>query len=219
MDYTGIKKSSLWGFIGFLGLTALIAILSVLSGSFGAFQFKVLATTFSISAASICSMACAAFMEKRKLIGLGLVGIGLAAASAIFVIVGVWTEIDSEAFWKTAVTLITVTVAFAHAFLLALPDLDKVYRWLPWLSAVTIGILTLQIVGAVWGEIENEVYYRLLAVIGILLALETLLIPIMMKLSKGNHNTKKQLRLENVEGETYRDSSGKLYQVTEITSE
>ena len=219
MDYANIKKISLWGFIGFLGLTALIAILSVLSGSFGEFQLKVLATTFSISAASVCSMASAAFMQKRKLIGPGLVGIGLAAATAVFVLVGVWAEIGNEGFWKTTITLITFTIACAHAFLLALPDLAKHYRWSQGLAAGTIGLLALQITGAVWGEIGNEGYYRLLAVVAIVLALQTLVIPNLMKLSQERLHPRKVLKLENVEGDTYCDASGKTYQVIELASE
>ncbi|MCF7975428.1 MAG: hypothetical protein K9N55_16545, partial [Phycisphaerae bacterium] len=129
MDYTAIRKASLKVFIGFLALTALIAIISVLSGEFGKIQFKVLATTFSISAASICSMSCAAFMEKRKRTGLGLTGILLCAVGAVLVIVGLWPEIDSEVYWKTTVTVIVAAIALAHAFLLSLPDLDDRHTW------------------------------------------------------------------------------------------
>ena len=68
MDYSEIRKLALKIFIGFLGLTAVIAIISVLAGQFGELQWKILGTTFTISAASICSMSCAAFIEKKKIL-------------------------------------------------------------------------------------------------------------------------------------------------------
>jgi len=102
MNYSEIRKLSLKVFIGFLGLTALIAIISVLSGDFGKLQWKILATCFTISAASICSMSCAVFIEKKGLAGLGLAGIFLCISSASLVIVGIWPEIESEEYWNPA---------------------------------------------------------------------------------------------------------------------
>ena len=66
MDYAEFRRASLRTFLGFLALTAAVAVVSVLSGDFGETQVKVLLTTLTISAASMCAMACAAFIEKRK---------------------------------------------------------------------------------------------------------------------------------------------------------
>ena len=219
MNYTEIRKLSLKVFIGFLVLTALIAIISVLSGEFGELQVKILATTFTISAASICSMSCAAFIEKRKLIGLGLSGILLSVAAAVLVIAGIWPEIDSEEYWKTAITLIVLAIAFAHVFLLVLPELDHAQKWVQAVSSCSIGVLAIQIIVAVWGEINNEDYYRLLAVVAILVGLETLVVPILMKLRKGSSGIRRALMLEHIEGEMYRDSAGKVYNVKEMNTE
>ena len=124
MDYTEIRKLSLRVFIGFLVLTALIAIISVLSGEFGELQLKTLATSATISAASILLMACVAFIEKKKLAGIGLCGIFLSFSAAILLSVGIWPEIESEGYWKTTITFGVFAIAFAHAFLLVLPQLD-----------------------------------------------------------------------------------------------
>ena len=51
------------------------------------------------------------------------------------------------------------------------------------------------------------------------MGLETLAIPMLMKLRKGTVQEKQILALEKVEGHMYRDSTGKQYQVTEIDSE
>ncbi len=203
-------------FIGFLSLTAAIAILSVLSGDFGDFQLKVLATTFTISAASICSMSCAAFIDKKKKREFGLVGIVLSGIAAALVIAGMWSEMDEEAYWKITLSLIVFSVALAHAFLLILPDLDSEHRWARKVSCVAVGILALQITGAVWGEIDDEGYYKLLAAVSIVVVLLTLVIPILVKIRKGGDSSIKTLVLTENQDGTFCDQSGTIYQVTKI---
>jgi len=219
MNYTSIRKSALKVFLGFLGLTAIVAIVSVLSGEFGELQFKILATSLTISAASICAMSCAAFIEKKRPMELGILGIALCVISAVLAIAGMWLEMDSEGFWKTTVTFVIAAVAFAHAFLLVLPKLDNSQKWVQLVSTASIGILAVQIAVAVWGEIDDQGYYRGLSVVAIIVGLETLAIPMLMKLRKGATQEKQTLVLEKVEGDMYRDTTGRQYRLTEINSE
>jgi hypothetical protein len=219
MNYAEIKKRSLNIFLGFLGLTALIAILSVLTGEFGGIQWKILATTLSISAASICSMSCAAFIERRKLVPVGLAGIALSVCAAILLIGGVWPEIGSETYWKTAITFGILAVAFAHAFLLLIPRLDVSRAWMQTASAVCIGTLALLIIAAVWGEIDNDGYLRMLTVVAIVVGLETLSIPILVKLQATNGQGSESLVLERVSENIYKDASGRTYELREINPE
>jgi|GEM_PF-698109 len=219
MDFTQIRKLSLKAFLGFLGLTALIAIVSVLSDSFGEFQTKILATSFTISAASICSMSCAAFIEKKKREGLGLSGIFFSIVAAILLIVGIWSDIKSDEYWKIMITFGIAAVAFAHAFLLLLPKLDNRQKWVQWVSSACIGILALLIVVLLWTELDNEAYNRLLAVVAIIVGLETLAIPILIKLRKGDEPYPQKLILEKLEGDLYKDAAGKKYQLKEIKPE
>ena len=219
MDSTEIKRLFLKVFLGCLGLTALIAMLSVLGGDFGEFQMKILATTATISAASICSMSCAAFIERKQQPNLGFAGIVLSACSAVFLIVGMWFEIESEAYWKIAATAGVLAVAFAHAFLLLLPELDDAQRRVQSASIVSIGVLALLIVVAVWGEIDFEWYYRILAVVAIVVGLETLAVPILLKLRTRPGAESETLVLERVRGDIYRDAAGRTYQLREIDTE
>ena len=116
-------------------------------------------------------MACAAFSEKRQHRVLGLSGITLSIAAASLTILGMWMEIDSEVFWKSTLTLGVLAAAFAHGFLLLLPRLTDRQRWVQALALFCIGVLAIQIVVAAWGEIEEESYYRTLAVVAILVGL------------------------------------------------
>jgi hypothetical protein len=219
MNYRELKRLSLVAFIGFLILTALIAIVSVLTGKFGELQWKILLTTFTISAASICSMCCAAFMEKRKQVPLGLAGIVLSIITAVLVIAGMWPELDIEEYWKTTVTCGVLALGFAHSFLLTLPDLDPRHKWVQVISPIFIGVLAAQIIIAIWGEIDNDWYYRFLALVAIVTGLETLVIPILTKLRKPGGAQKGKLILSPIEGDLYRDPGGKTYRVTEIKTE
>jgi len=89
IDYSVARKSFLRIFILFLVLTALVAVVSVLSGEFGELQMKILGTCLTISTASIVSMACAAFIEKKKFRRLGLLGITLSVAAGSMAIIGI----------------------------------------------------------------------------------------------------------------------------------
>jgi hypothetical protein len=219
MDYTAARKLSLKLFVGFLGLTALVAIVSVLSGDFGELEIKILLTSLTISTASICSMGCAAFIDKKKHVRIGLAGIGLSILAAILVIVGVWEVFDSDTFWKTTGTVIVLAIAFPHAFLLLLPELERGLRWIQSVAVISIGVLALQIIVAILGEIDSEPYYQILAAVAIVVGLETLVIPILTRLRKGISATGDRLVLAREEGDVYRDVNGRTFRVTPIERE
>jgi hypothetical protein len=165
-------------------------------------------------------MSCAAFIEKKKLVLLGMSGIVLTVSAAVLGIVWQWLEFNSELYLKVTFTCGLLAVAFAHAFLLSLPALGDRYKWIQPVSSVSIGILALQIAGIIWVEIDDgEVYLRLIAAVAIIVALETLAIPLLMKLRKGNIQRRRQLVLEKLEGDIYTDSAGKKYELREINVE
>ncbi len=111
-------------------------------------------------------------------------------------------------------------IAIAHATLLNLPELGHRQKWIQHVSSASIAVLAIQIVVAMWGEINFEgLYIRLLAVMAIVVGLETLCIPIVMKLQRGGGQEIKRLSLEIIEGDIYRDTAGKLYRLKEIELE
>jgi hypothetical protein len=159
-----------------------------------------------------------------------VVGILAAGVAVSLVIVGVWAEIDEDTFWETTTTFIVLSIALAHACLLSLPDMAEVYRWIQPASAILIGLLALQVVVAVWGEIEDENYYRMMAAVSVLVVLATLVVPICSRLGSGNdeghpehapdievfHHLPEQLVLHRLSGAIFADPLGRRYQVTEI---
>lgn len=121
MDYTGIRKLSLRVFLGFLVLTAVIA---VLRGEFGEFQVKTLVTSATISVASICSMSCISFIERKQQASLGLTGVFFCVVAASLSIIAMWGGFDGGITVRIVMSLWVISVAFAHGFLLLLPALD-----------------------------------------------------------------------------------------------
>ncbi len=217
VDYARLRRQTLWSFIGFLVLTAVIAIVALVGGKSDPLQWKILGTTFTISAASICAMSCAAFIDRKKAKAYGLLGILLSLVTACLVIFGIWSDISDDAYWKTTGTAIVCTAAFAHSFLLLLPDLGPRGRWVQRASLVSIGVLVLQIVAAVWTRNYDETYQRLLAAVAVVVALETLVIPILRKLRTEDPPVGTRLVLEQVEGAIYKDSSGRKFEVKALS--
>lgn len=233
MNYTEVRRLFLKVFIGFLSMTALVAILSVLTREFGEIQVKILLTTFSITAGSMCAMACAGFIERRKGKAVGVAGILAAGVAVLLVIIGIWGDIHEQDYWKVMATSIVLSVALAHACLLHLPDLAASHRWTQTASAILIGLLGLQIVVAVWGEIRGEGYYRLMAALSVLVVLATLVAPICSRLgAKADEGSPEQgpevarpghlperLVLHRHSGALFADQLGRRYQVTQIQAE
>lgn len=217
MNYEKLTKLTLRTFLGFLGLSAVIAIVAVLSGDFGKFEAKVIGTTCTISLASICAMSCAAFIARKNRSVIGLSGIGLAVSAALLIIIGIWPEIDGEVYWKTTASISVAAFASAHAFLLVLPNFGNRKKWFPVASALSVAVFALLVIVALWGEIDEEVYYRLMAAVGIVVGLQTVSLPILMKLSKGAAEIREKLVLEKGPDGAYTDAAGRKYQLTEIS--
>ena len=217
MNLPEIRKGLLWSFIIFLSITALIAIGTVLGGSWGDTQFKVLATTFAISASSICAMSCAAFLEKQRKNIFAFAGIVFAAVSAAMSIAGMWAEIGGEVYWKTTGVLIISATSIAYALLLLIPRLAPNYKWTQTATVACISVLALEIICAVIMEISAEAYYRFMAVTSIVTVLMTLVVPICLKLrGKEQEDHHDHLVLRKVSDDIYTYRSGRKLRVTEI---
>lgn len=177
------RKVLLWSFILFLSITALIAVVSLLGNEFGDLQFKILATTFAISAASICAMSCAAFMEKCRPRVFGLLGIIFAALAAGLSIILIWSGLDSGNYLKITGVAIVLSVAFAHGLLLQIPSLAAQYRWTQKAALLVVMALALEIIYPICAPDDcGDALWRTIGVTSIFVVLMTFVIPICAKL-------------------------------------
>ena len=220
MDVTKLREPLLKVFIWFLVITALIAIIAVLAGEFGEFIVKVVVTSTSISAASLCGMSCAAFVERRGRHELGITGVALAWAAAAMIICGIWFEWGDDDYWKAIGVLSVSAGAIAHICLLGLPQLDARHRWAQPFATVSITILAIQLNFTIIFELFDDdlvLYFRLLAVVAILTGLVTLTIPILVKLRKNAQSAAQRLVLEHLDGDRYKADNGTIYHVTAVS--
>lgn len=216
MTIAQFKRLSLGSLIGFLSLSAILAIGALLTGEFGSTQVKVILTTLTISGASICAMACSAFIEKRGGSAVGVIGILSAVVAAGLMIGGIWGESGDELYWKSTVTTIVVSVALAHSLLLLLPVVAPIYRW----SQVAMGLTDIALASlvliAVWDDISDAGFFRLIGVAAVLVVLFTLVVPILGRLGSRATTDRPTLSLTQEDGEVYRDPAGQRYRVTKI---
>lgn len=218
MDYTKLRKLSLKCFIAFLAITGLYAVVIVLVGKFGEFEAKVMATTFTISAANICALACATVIEKRGFKAPGQTGMGFTTVAGLLTLAGIWFEFRFDPYWKFTSTVIVCAAGFAHAFLLLLPKLGERQRWFQPTAVAMVSVLAAMIILAIWAEIDVEEYFRLLAAVAIVVVLQTLVTPLLARLAR-RPVVKQTLVLEPVEDGVYQDSGGRRYRLMELAEE
>ena len=211
-----LKSLCLKSLIGFLSLSALIAVASLLGGDFGSTQIKVILTTLTISGASICAMACFAFIEKRGLVIPGSAGVGCALLAAIMTITGIWNSFDGQFAWKLTLTLITLAAAFAHSFLLLIPTLDQRYRWSQTALVAFVVLLASMILLAMWASISSDAYYRFMGVLAVIVVLLTLVVPICSRLSPDKATQSNTLILRHEQGDVFSDGRGQRYRVSKV---
>ncbi len=181
--HLSLKKLSLQVLIGSVAVSALLGIFAILSGDFGWIEVRILLTTLTVSAASLCCLSCGALIEARGTRGLPHAGVGLSLVAALLVVGGIWTESDSEFLWKTAVTTATFAVATAHVSLLLLARLAPRFAWARWAAFLVVYGVAAVVTAMVVFEVHDEWMFRLLGVLAILDAAVTIVVPVLHRLS------------------------------------
>src|SRR5437763_16141896 len=91
-----VKKAFLYTLVGSVGITAIFAIAAILSQRFEWFEVRVLMTTLVIASASICGLACGAYMAGKRGRGLPWLGVVLAVLAAAMAIAGIWAPTEQR---------------------------------------------------------------------------------------------------------------------------
>lgn len=182
----GPKKIALWFLISSVGASAVLGIVIVLAGSFSKLQIRVILTTLTISAASICALACGALWESRQKLLLPLPGIVLASLAAILVIIGIWAEVQGEGFWKFTVSLGLLAVATAHACLLAQAKLAPQFVWTRVCAFAAVYALAVLFIYVIYYTPKGDTFVRIIGATSIIVAALTILTPLFHRLSRGD---------------------------------
>lgn len=212
-----IKKSFLYCLIISVAIAAVVGISAILSGDFGWIEVRILLTTLTVSAGSMCGLACWAYLASKRGRVLPLSGIVLTLAGSAMILIGLWGEVDSEGFWKATATACVFAVACAHLALLSLARLAQWFQWsLVAAHVVVFGVASL-IVYLIFSEGNKEGMFRLLAVAAIVDAAITLVIPIFHRLSRAEQPAPSPLSNDTT-GSTEKEIRGLDAEIRELRS-
>src|SRR5688572_9094049 len=190
MDERALRRTFLWLFLGFLCLTALVAISAVLGDNFGELELRIVASSSTVSGASICALACAAFRERERGRPLGTIGIVLACVAAAMLMLLIWSDGRNRTQGRLTAVIAIYAIATAHAQLLWLPRLAERHRWAQQAAVGAIGLLSLLLTLLIFEGADSEGMLRAAIVVGIVVALLTLAVPILWKIGAPGSETR-----------------------------
>lgn len=183
------RKGAIYGIIVSFSIAAIVGIIALLSGDFGETQGKIILTTLLMGASSITALCHLAIADRAMRI-VGFVGLAASAIALITGLVLIWRDWNDSAFedWlKAFVTAGVLAVSFAHANLLLLLAGRRrlVIRIGLMITLVMITAVAIMIIlpvlsnGEIPGYDNEEWYWRLFGVVGILDVLGTVVVPVL----------------------------------------
>ncbi len=183
------RKGAIYGIIVPFSLAAIVGIIALLSGDFGETQGRIVLTTLLLGATSITAL-CHLAIADRAMRMVGFVGLAASTVTLATGLVLIWRDWDSLGFeeWlKVFATAGVIAVSFAHANLLLLLAGRRraVIRIGLMVTLVMIAIVAIMIIlpivseGDIPGFENEEWYWRLFGVVGILDVLGTVVVPVL----------------------------------------
>lgn len=183
------RKGAIYGIIVSFSLAAIVGIIALLSGDFGETQGRIVLTTLLLGATSITALCHLAIADRAMRI-VGFVGLAASTVTLVAGLVLIWRDWDSPGFdeWlKVFATAGIIAVSFAHANLLLLLAGRRraVIRIGLMATLAMIAIVAIMIIlpilseGDIPGVGNEEWYWRLFGVVGILDVLGTVVVPVL----------------------------------------
>ena len=181
---TSPQRFLLRALLGSIAVSAALGIWAVL-GDFGRTGEEVLLTAMAISGASLLMMASLSSWNLANGRRRALVGAVSAGLSLVLVVPGMWLEVESDGWWRVAVTLLLVATHCAHGSLLQLARLAPRYQWSRWASIALAALLVVLILTLVWDLAEGDDFvFQVIGVDAILLAAATMAVGVFHWMSR-----------------------------------
>ncbi len=179
-----LRRILLYALIGSILFGAALGLAIILRDRWSWFEIRVMATATTIALASVCGLACDLARSSRRSNVIPLVGLTLTLAAAVMILIGIWPDIDAEAYWKTTGCIVAFAVAAVQVSLLSMARLARKFAWVYFL-ACQVSFATAAVVSVmIAGEIEARGGMQLLAALSIACAALSLIVPILHRLSK-----------------------------------
>ena len=185
---SNLKRPLLYSLVGWVVLGALLGIVLVLRNTWGWFEVRVILTTVTVAIASLCGLACDLSRTPRGANILPRGGLVLTLVAAGLILAGMWTDLNKDGFWKFTISVSIFAVATVHICLLSIAQLAKRFRWVYFIACQVIYGLAVLLAVIVFWELENERMFRFVAMISIVDAALTLVIPLLHRISRTDDN-------------------------------
>jgi hypothetical protein len=189
-----LRRLFLISLIASVATSALIGIGVLLLGNFGLLEVRILMTTMVITVVSVLGLACGAYIEIRAGKHLPYAGIALSVIAGLMSFLVIWDVLDDdEIFIKMFLTVTLLAIACSHLSLLALARLDRRFSWTRISAVICVALLCAILLFILWFEPtgDSDLIYRILGVLGILLAAITVVTPVLHKLSSDQSDVEK----------------------------
>ena len=167
--------------------SALIGIVIILLGDFDSTEIRVLATAGSLAGFSILSLPSLFHLERGRYKSLAYMGILSSLILFTILVFMIWNGniVGGEVFGKTLASVGVTAIGTNHALLLLIPTPAKILISLfQQATTLIIAIVSILILGIIWTEEMPETMLRLLGVLGVLNALGTVTVPILVRISR-----------------------------------
>lgn len=186
-DRVGLKRPLLYLLAGSVVLGAVLGIVLVLRNTWGWFEIRVILTAITLSISSLCGLACDLSRAPGGKNILPRVGLALTFLASAMVILGVWLDPVSDLYWKITAIASILAVSTVHVCLLSIAALPARFQWVFLLTSLVIyglaGLLSVMI----WGEFYTQQLFQGVVVISIIDAALTLLIPLLHRIGRTEH--------------------------------
>jgi len=112
------------------------------------------------------------------------IGIALSIVSFGLLVILVWTDFRSDDLARTAASLLAFAVSAGYASLVSLAVIQPKFTRIVRAVYVLVAVLSVIIVGAIWGESEDKNLLRVMGVIAILIMAATITIPVLHRINR-----------------------------------
>jgi hypothetical protein len=167
-----------------LAACALMAIGALIFGGFDSNGWRILGTCAATAFASMAGLGCAVPYDRRMWKRLAVLGMCLSGAMWVSLLLAIWTDVFRHGVYEKIPFLLTVAaMALSHVSMLTIARLASQYRWVRVATVFVVVALAVTLSGAMILDEGDEDILRAIGILAILVALGSLTIPILHRLS------------------------------------
>lgn len=164
-------------------INAALAIAILLGGDMGDTGGRVLGTSLLATGTAMVSMVQLPALADRRIGILPAVAIGAGAVGFVMVTAAIWGDADNDLGWKVAGTAYTIAISGAIASILSGQRIEGRSAWVGTATLGAIGLAATMLVAAIWFDVGRDGYWRVFAVVAVLVAAGGLAVPILSRSS------------------------------------